>query len=53
MYVSGCVGSASKCGGTGASGIIDAQWRWMELCGAMGSEGFKIKLGRRPLFVYY
>ena len=37
----------------GASGAIDARWREMEFCGAVGSEDFKIKSGRVPLVVYY
>ncbi len=45
--------ASSSCGGIRASGVVDVQRHWVELCGADGSEYFNVKLGHVPLVVYY
>ena len=43
----------SSCGGIRASGVVDAQRHWVELCGTDGSEYLNVTPGHVPLVVYY
>ncbi len=42
-----------SCGGIRAGGVVEAQWHWVELCDADGSEYLNVTPGHVPLVVYY